>query len=91
MNSSDLSKVGKKGEILPKKELRSVTGLKPGDQILLEAKKGELIIRKVYSVKELLAMPVITKDSADLIEEDIFQEEQRQMKMSLDEHENSSS
>ena len=31
------SRVGKKGEILPKKSLREFSDIKPGDNILIEA------------------------------------------------------
>ena len=31
------SKVGKKGEILPKKPLREYSGINPGDKVFIEA------------------------------------------------------
>jgi len=54
MTIEDQSKVGKKGEILPKKPLRDFSGIKPGDNIIIEALPGYLIINKIYSVQELL-------------------------------------
>jgi bifunctional DNA-binding transcriptional regulator/antitoxin component of YhaV-PrlF toxin-antitoxin module len=36
-------KVGKKGEILPKKPLREISGIRPGDNVLIEAQPGRLI------------------------------------------------
>ena len=54
-------KVGKKGEILPKKPLREISGINPGDNVLIEAHPGQLIISKIYSVEELLEMPIISE------------------------------
>lgn len=74
MTIQDRSKVGKKGEILPRKPLRELAGIKPGDDIFIEAFEGELIIKKIYSMEEALAMPVIAKGTAESIEKDIEKE-----------------
>ncbi len=78
--------VGKKGEILPKKPLRDAAGIGPGDEVLIEAQQGEFIIKKIYSVEEALAMPVIAKGTPESIEKDIAKERELQEQMTNDEH-----
>ena len=78
--------VGKKGEILPKKPLRELAGINPGDEVWIEAFKGELIIRKIYSIEDALAMPVIATGTAKSIEKDIDEERELQEKITNDEH-----
>ena len=80
------SRVGKKGEILPKKPLREFSGINPGDYILIEAQPGRLIINKIYSVDELLEMPIISEGTAESIEKEITEEVKKQEKMTNDEH-----
>ncbi len=46
---------------LPKKALREVSGISPGDKVLIEARKGELLIKKVYSVEEAMNLPTIAE------------------------------
>ncbi len=82
----DKIKVGKKGEILPKKHLREVAGINPGDEVLVMAYPGELIIRKIYSVEELLAMPIIAKGTPENHEEDIEEELKLQENLTNEEH-----
>ena len=86
MTIDEKSKVGKKGEILPKKPLREYSGIKPGDDVLIEAHPGRLIINKIYSVEELLEMPIITQGTAESIEQDIEKEAKNQEKLTNDEH-----
>ena len=74
MTIQDKSIVGKKGEILPKKPLRDLAGISPGDEVLIEAFKGELIIKKIYSIEEALAMPIISSGTPESIEKDIEKE-----------------
>ena len=48
-----------------------LAGLNPGDKVLIEAFKGELIVRKVYSIDGALEMPKIaskTPKSLEIIE-----------------------
>ncbi|MFX0140299.1 MAG: AbrB/MazE/SpoVT family DNA-binding domain-containing protein [Candidatus Hodarchaeota archaeon] len=78
--------VGKKGEILPKKPLRDLAGIKPGDEVLVEAYKGELIIKKIYSVEEALSMPIIATGTPESIEKDIEEELKMQEKLSNEEY-----
>ncbi|MBD3341484.1 MAG: hypothetical protein GF353_20440 [Candidatus Lokiarchaeota archaeon] len=85
MTIEDLSKVGKKGEILPKKPLRDFSGIKPGDNIIIEALPGRLIINKIYSVQELLEMPVISEGTAKSIEDEIEREANIQEQLTDDE------
>lgn len=78
--------VGKKGEILPKKRLRDIAGIKPGDEVLIEAFKGELIIKKIYSIEEALNMPVIATGTPISIETDIEEQKKMQEKLTNAEH-----
>ena len=81
MTTQDKSIVGKKGEILPKKHLRIISGISPGDEILIEAYPGEIIVKKIYSVKELLEMPIIAERTVDGIEIEIEEESKKQEEM----------
>ena len=86
MTIQDKTIVGKKGEILPKKPLRDMAGINPGDQVLIEAFKGELIIKKIYSIEEALSMPVIDTGTPNNIEKDIEEERILQEKLTNEEH-----
>jgi len=86
MTTQDKIIVGKKGEILPKKPLRDIAGIKPGDQVLIEAHPGEFIIKKIYSVEEALAMPIIATGTPESIEKDIEAEREMQEKLTNEEH-----
>lgn len=81
MTTQDKSVVGKKGEILPKKHLRIISGISPGDKILIEASPGELIVKKIYSVEELLEMPIIAEGTVDEIEKEIEEISKNQNEM----------
>lgn len=82
----DKVKVGKKGEILPKKSLRELSGINPGDDVLIEAHPGELIIKKIYTMEELLDMPIISEGTAESVEKDIEEEVKKQIEMTNNEH-----
>lgn len=86
MTIQDKTIVGKKGEILPKKPLRDMAGIKPGDEVLIEAFKGELIIKKIYSIEEALSMPVIDTGTPTSIEKDLEEERLLQEKLTNEEH-----
>ncbi len=86
MSVEDDTKVGKKGEILPKKPLRELSGIKPGDRVLIEANPGKLVIKKIYSAEEALKMPIIAEGSAESIEKDIKQEEKIQKNLANEEN-----
>jgi bifunctional DNA-binding transcriptional regulator/antitoxin component of YhaV-PrlF toxin-antitoxin module len=81
MTTQDKSIVGKKGEILPKKPLREISGIKAGDEILIEAYPGKLIVKKIYSVEDLLEMPIIAQGTVEEIEREIEEEGKQQEKM----------
>ncbi|MHA1380256.1 MAG: hypothetical protein ACTSRG_17920 [Candidatus Helarchaeota archaeon] len=81
MTIEDKAIIGKKGEILPKKPLRDFAGIKPGDVVLIEAYKGQLIIKKIYTVEEALAMPIITTGTPENVEKDINEEKKIQEKL----------
>lgn len=82
MTTQDKTIVGKKGEILAKKTLREISGIKPGDEILIEANPGQLLIKKIYSINELLEMPIISEETAEEIEKQIEEESKKQQEMS---------
>ncbi len=86
MTIQDKTVVGKKGDILPKKPLRDASGIKPGDQIMIEAHEGELIIKKIYSVEEALSMTTIATGTPDNIERDIEKERKIQEKLTNEEY-----
>ena len=86
MTIKDKTIVGKKGEILPKKPLRDAAGIKPGDEVFIEAHRGELIIKKIYSVEEALSMPTIATGTPESIEKDIEKERELQEKLTNEEH-----
>jgi len=86
MTAQDRTIVGKKGEILPKKPLREVSGINPGDEVIIEAHKGELIIKKIFSVEEALTMPIIATGTPETIEADIKEERELQEKLTNEEH-----
>lgn len=86
MTTQDKTIVGKKGEILPKKPLREISGINPGDEVIIEAHQGELIIKKIFSVEEALAMPTIATGTPDRIEADIIEEREKQEKLTNEEH-----
>jgi bifunctional DNA-binding transcriptional regulator/antitoxin component of YhaV-PrlF toxin-antitoxin module len=66
---TDEGKVGKRGEILPKQPLREIAGLAPGDRILIEARPGEIIIKKILSIDEIFDLEPIAEYDPDEIEE----------------------
>lgn len=86
MTIKDKTIVGKKGEILPKKPLRDLSGIQPGDEVIIEANEGELIIKKIYSIDELLSMPKISTGTPESIEADIEKEREIQERLTNEEH-----
>jgi AbrB family looped-hinge helix DNA binding protein len=56
-------KVGSKGEIFPPKEIRKKLGLKPDQPISMTVQNDKLIIKKIYSIEEILKTPPKTKIS----------------------------
>lgn len=73
--------VGSKGEILPKKHLRNISGIKAGDKVLIEALLGELRIKKVFSIEEVFEMPIISRGKANDIEVELEQEQRNQERL----------
>ena len=74
MPIDDVSLMGTKGEILPKKNLREYSEISPGDIILIEARKGELFIRKILSINEVFDLQSIAKGTPEEIEKEIEEE-----------------
>ena len=60
--------------------------MNPQDKVLIEAQPGRLIINKIYSVEELLEMPIISRGTAESVEKDIEEETKLQEKLTNDEH-----
>ena len=54
--------------------------------MLIEAHQGEFIIKKIYSVEEALAMPIIATGTPESIEKDIEAEREIQEKLTNEEH-----
>jgi bifunctional DNA-binding transcriptional regulator/antitoxin component of YhaV-PrlF toxin-antitoxin module len=74
MGIVEQSSMGNKGEILPKKSLRELAGIKPGDKILIEAREGEIIVRKILSFRELMSLPKISSGTPGSIEKELEEE-----------------
>ncbi|MFQ6126374.1 MAG: AbrB/MazE/SpoVT family DNA-binding domain-containing protein [Candidatus Heimdallarchaeota archaeon] len=83
MSSKIEAKIGSKGEIYPPKEIRDVLNWNPGDKILLEIVSGELRIRKIPRLEELLHKPMFTKKTVEAVEKVIDAERKDQEQMSL--------
>ena len=76
---SSKTRIGKKGEILPIKELRLAAGIKPGDEVSIEAQPGELLIRKILSIDEIMKLPILSKVTPEEFEIEIEEEQASQM------------
>ena len=48
--------------------------------------KGEILIRKIYSIEEALNLPVISEVTVEEIEKDLEEEAKLQEKLALNEH-----
>ena len=64
MLSNDVTIVGSKGEILPKKKLRNISGIFQGDQVIIRASANALLIKKILTVEEALKLPIIDSSNA---------------------------
>ena len=62
-------KIGKKGEIYIPKEVREMINLNPGDEVLVDVKGKELIIRKKESVIDVLTEEAVCKVSVEELRE----------------------
>ncbi len=56
-----IGKVGKKGEIYIPKKVREAVNLKPGDEITIEVREEELIIKKKRDVFDVLMEDAVSK------------------------------
>ncbi len=83
MTLVDEAVIGKKGEILPKKNLRQISGLLPGDKVVIEAYPNKLIVRKLLSVDELFQLPKIATGTPEAIEADLHEENRLQEEMTV--------
>lgn len=72
----------KRGEILPKKPVREMAGLLPGDKVCIEAVPGKMVIRKIYSVEELFRRPHLATISVENLDKTLAEESQMQEEMS---------
>ena len=66
--------VGKKGEILPKKKIRNIAGISPGDRVLISASSNQLIIKKILSIDEIFELPIIATGTPSKIESELEEE-----------------
>ncbi len=60
-----IGKVGKKGEIYIPKKLREQVNLYPGDDVLVEVKDKNLVIRKRENIIDVLKDEAISKVSVE--------------------------
>lgn len=60
-----IGKVGKKGEIYIPKKVREAINLKPGDEITIEVRGEELIIKKKRDVFDVLMEDAVSKVTVD--------------------------
>ena len=64
-----IGKVGKKGELYIPKKVRESIDLKPGDEVLVEVRGKELIIRKKRSIVDVLMEEPVSKVSVEELRE----------------------
>ena len=64
-----IGKIGKKGEIYIPKRVRELANLNPGDEVLVEVRGKELIIRKKESVIDVLMEEAVSKVSVEELRE----------------------
>ncbi len=78
MIQSEKTVVGKRGEILAKKSLRDAAGIRPGDDIFIEATSGQFFIRKIPTISEILQRPPIARVTAQQLEKELDEEDRKQ-------------
>ena len=78
--------VGKKGEIIPKKKIRDIMGISPGDRVLVCASSNQLIIKKILSIDEIFELSIIASGTPSEIESELEEEENNQRERSVNEH-----
>ena len=61
--NTTILKIGSKGEIFPPKIIREKLGFEPNQPILLFIHQDQLIVRKIYTMEEILNVPPKTKIS----------------------------
>ncbi|TFG17283.1 MAG: AbrB/MazE/SpoVT family DNA-binding domain-containing protein [Promethearchaeota archaeon] len=69
MESQFILKVGSKGEIFPPKEIRTATGLEPGQKILLQVHGKHILIQKIESAEDILNRPAKAKISYHVLQD----------------------
>ncbi|MHA1607368.1 MAG: AbrB/MazE/SpoVT family DNA-binding domain-containing protein [Candidatus Freyarchaeota archaeon] len=60
---TSIAKVGKRGEVVLKKAEREAAGIKAGDTVVIFGRPGEVIIRKIPSLEDVLSAPPKVKIS----------------------------
>ncbi len=78
MINGEKTTVGKRGEILAKKSLCNAADIHPGDTIFIEATPGQLLIRKVPKISDILQRPPIARVTAQKLEKELDEESRRQ-------------
>ncbi len=86
MINMDEAIVGKKGEIIPKKKIRNIVGILPGDRVLVCASSNQLIIKKILSIDEIFELPIIATGTPSEIESELEEEGNNQRERSVNEH-----
>ena len=74
MINMDEVTVGKKGGIFPKKKIRNIAGISPGDRVLISASSNQLIIKKILSIDEIFELPIIATATPSKIESELEEE-----------------
>jgi bifunctional DNA-binding transcriptional regulator/antitoxin component of YhaV-PrlF toxin-antitoxin module len=70
LTTETIGKVGSKGELYPPKKIRDKIGLEPEMEIeYIISPNGELIIRKVEKLEDILKLKTIAKISQEEFEE----------------------
>jgi bifunctional DNA-binding transcriptional regulator/antitoxin component of YhaV-PrlF toxin-antitoxin module len=65
-----IGKVGSKGELFPPKKIRKQLGLEPNTVVeYIINPRGELVIRKVEAIEDILKLPPLTSVAIDELEE----------------------
>jgi len=78
--------VGKKGEIFPKKKIRNIAGISPGDRVLISASSNQMIIKKILSIDEIFELPIIATGTPSEIESELEEEGNNQRERSVNDH-----
>ena len=74
MINMDEAIVGKKGEIIPKKKIRNIVGISPGDRVLVCASSNQLSPLAGVSRRAWVRFPLIATGTPSEIESELEEE-----------------